>query len=667
MVYQIFSYLVPASGNKTGYVDLSIHSINGKVALMNRDNEQMVEKTFGRLQKLFQGKTKSKKRQKAGADGGGQHKQFSILLENANGEPVDPTKCTNMDAFTDNRSKLVVDSVGEYVILHNYPRILQLLVGGDPMVGCPLVPYIETEFSENVAKKWSWRHENSATVLSDDRCYFPTDHDIGKRLEVTCSLDTEYDRFLKFTLDNPVMALPERPLVVDRQEPFSSGPVSEDKLRVVTYNLLADVYRYCWDKMFPYCDQETLTLSRRSSLLVREVMDYHADIVCLQEVDSRMVESFWEPQMEQLGFTGKFCPKAGGVVPEGCAVFWRTSKLTCKRYESFKFYDIIEKRKDQHPWLGELFEAIPSLQETVGKVTTVGQVLVLESSIGNSFVLGNTHSFYHPGAGNVRCIQAKLMTDEMEELRSSDATTGAILCGDLNAQSFDLSVKFLLEGKIDAGHKEWATSSLFEWGSRANLARDAIFEDEEGPRYGPTVLIDRTLSGRLREVEDIECQVNEFTHMHSSLEKLNVVAELRHLEDHRKDPVERAKIHKLQQKMAKVLEEDKNRLIENQKQLVDHFRAHQKNGEIPKDTRIGLGAYLCHSLNLDTACGTPKFTNYVGTWYGDLDWILYSKDHFKVERSVDFPTETQLKVDTALPSKQFPSDHVSLCADLQFL
>ena len=45
---------------------------------------------------------------------------------------------------------------------------------------------------------------------------------------------------------------------------------------------------------------------------------------------------------------------------------------------------------------------------------------------------------------------------------------GTIMCGDMNAQSYDLSMKFLLSGWLDASHGEWATSSLFRWESKAN-------------------------------------------------------------------------------------------------------------------------------------------------------------------------------------------------------
>lgn len=71
-------------------------------------------------------------------------------------------------------------------------------------------------------------------------------------------------------------------------------------------------------------------------------------------------------------------------------------------------------------------------------------------------------------------------------------------------------------------------------------------------------------------------------------------------------------------------------------------------------------------MNLSSACGTPKYTNYTGTFSGCLDYIFYQMDHLEVEQVIPMPSEEELSLYTGLPSVVFPSDHISLCVDLKW-
>lgn len=74
-----------------------------------------------------------------------------------------------------------------------------------------------------------------------------------------------------------------------------------------------------------------------------------------------------------------------------------------------------------------------------------------------------------------------------------------------------------------------------------------------------------------------------------------------------------------------------------------------------------------HNTNLSSACGTPEYTNYTGTFSGCLDYIFYQTDYLTVEQVIPMPSEKELSVYTGLPSVVSPSDHIALCVDLKWL
>lgn len=65
-----------------------------------------------------------------------------------------------------------------------------------------------------------------------------------------------------------------------------------------------------------------------------------------------------------------------------------------------------------------------------------------------------------------------------------------------------------------------------------------------------------------------------------------------------------------------------------------------------------------HDFNLSSACGYPKYTNYVGAFQGHLDYVFVDQtlDVFSVVPAPDHELVTQHK---ALPSVVFPSDHIA--------
>lgn len=74
---------------------------------------------------------------------------------------------------------------------------------------------------------------------------------------------------------------------------------------------------------------------------------------------------------------------------------------------------------------------------------------------------------------------------------------------------------------------------------------------------------------------------------------------------------------------------------------------------------------LSHKFSMDSACGTPKYTNFTQEFADCLDYIFYDKEAFEVTEIVPFPAEEELRLHTAIPNVVFPSDHIACVATLR--
>ena len=82
---------------------------------------------------------------------------------------------------------------------------------------------------------------------------------------------------------------------------------------------------------------------------------------------------------------------------------------------------------------------------------------------------------------------------------------------------------------------------------------------------------------------------------------------------------------------------------------------------------VSLLPSLSHDLDIISAAGFPTHSNYTRDFKDVLDYIYMEPKHFKVLRVAPFPSEDILSKNTALPSCAFPSDHLAVIVDLEFV
>ena len=85
-----------------------------------------------------------------------------------------------------------------------------------------------------------------------------------------------------------------------------------DELRVVTFNILAEPFAisdHAVHNIYAYCPVEYLETEYRVQLVLQELIAYRADIICLQECDSKTFKYYLQPLMRSHGYESHYTNK----------------------------------------------------------------------------------------------------------------------------------------------------------------------------------------------------------------------------------------------------------------------------------------------------------------------------------------------------------------------
>lgn len=114
----------------------------------------------------------------------------------------------------------------------------------------------------------------------------------------------------------------------------------------------------------------------RIQLIIKELLGYNADVICLQEVDNKVFDHHLQPLLKAEGLEGVFDRK-GGVVSEGVACFWLKSKFELETTERLVIGEALEEKEYLKDFKNSL-NGNESLKEMVIKRTTALQTVMLK-------------------------------------------------------------------------------------------------------------------------------------------------------------------------------------------------------------------------------------------------------------------------------------------------
>nr|CAD2141962.1 unnamed protein product [Meloidogyne enterolobii] len=221
-------------------------------------------------------------------------------------------------------------------------------------------------------------------------------------------------------------------------------------LSVVSFNVLCQHYVNVMSHLYQHLrgakSAHKLWNSRKQKLEL-EFDRIDADIFCLQEVQDVHYEEFYLPYFTSRGFQGLFTRKTGGLqTPDGCAIFWRQSKITLLYINQVSF---------------NLFIPPTMNSPNIGQVAIFGLNDCLYNS--SAFCISNTHIFFQMKKGAIKLAQIAYLLGHMKKAETEFVASmklqkdpirkynfvGHILCGDFNIEPTSPLHRFLMEQKAE--------------------------------------------------------------------------------------------------------------------------------------------------------------------------------------------------------------------------
>ncbi|KAE8680603.1 Carbon catabolite repressor protein 4-like protein 1 [Hibiscus syriacus] len=313
------------------------------------------------------------------------------------------------------------------------------------------------------------------------KTYTPSADDIGHVLKFECVVVVAET---KLPVGHPNTILTSRVIpapspIPRRLIPLSGtdmmGPLDSDgrisssgTFTVLSYNILSD--SYASSELYSYCPSWALSWPYRRQNLLREIVGYRADIVCLQEVQNDHFEDFFAPELDKHGYQALYKRKTnevyGGNIQtiDGCATFFRRD-----RFSHVKKYEVEFNKAAQS--LTEVAVQTTQKKAALNRLVkdNVALIVVLEAKFSNQgadnpgkrqlLCVANTHVNVPPELKDVKIWQVHTLLKGLEKIAAS-ADIPMLVCGDFNSVPGSAPHSLLAMGKVDPLHPELLVDPL---------------------------------------------------------------------------------------------------------------------------------------------------------------------------------------------------------------
>jgi len=204
------------------------------------------------------------------------------------------------------------------------------------------------------------------------------------------------------------------------------------QFRVCSFNVLAQCYVN--QIRFPYTLPFALKWKHRRVQLMKEVLSYNADILCLQECDN--YREWWQGKMGLAGYDGIFM-KRDGAAKDGLAVFYKRDLFQLFKTQEIHFNNIGD-------WLTE---GNPARAQTDDIAVIVGLQPWEDSSHPTAIGIANVQLQSDKTLKAVQYAQARMFINECEKFNSVFQAP-MVICGSFNVEPDSIIYGIMNTGKI---------------------------------------------------------------------------------------------------------------------------------------------------------------------------------------------------------------------------
>lgn len=205
-------------------------------------------------------------------------------------------------------------------------------------------------------------------------------------------------------------------------------------LKLLSFNILAQ--NLLEDHSYLYMDhnRKALNWKARKPLVIQEILEAEANVICLQEMQEEHLLDFVAP-FKQHGYEYLY-KKRTNDKRDGLLLLYRSNEFVLLDYAKVELYQ----------------SGVELLnRDNVGIIAK----LALRDNPETQVVVATTHLLYNPKRNDVRLAQIQLLLAEIERIAFIENTmTGPkylpiVLAGDFNLEPFTGVYKFLTEGSFE--------------------------------------------------------------------------------------------------------------------------------------------------------------------------------------------------------------------------
>ena len=387
------------------------------------------------------------------------HQSYQLSFES---QPLNATVLTNNEYKT---GMALIIFPFHFIITVNPPLVLHLssFPKRKLAVGMTVLALPELSHAEDALIEW-WKENKSTSIdyecIAEGRSYSIQSSDLHHRLKITCtpfcsSSSSSPSSSSDLRLEEEDLMSSNDTIIVEgskknecrgrttvfylsgsvnyshnciirqirsdfiSKSSSSSSSTPSSILRVVSYNILSDVYAstdYSKKVIYSYLhDESYLDIEYRAGLTYQELSSYNADIICLQECDARVFDVYYMPQFNALNYSSFYSNKAGGT-SEGCALFVNKRHLIPLTALTIRLKDLLFS----DPLLTTLFSKLKEVKQLLTEqLSTIVQLSICQSAFDDNklILILNTHLYYHPAAAYVRLLQTHVILSLAEKIK----------------------------------------------------------------------------------------------------------------------------------------------------------------------------------------------------------------------------------------------------------
>jgi len=342
----------------------------------------------------------------------------------------------------------------------------------------------------NIYQRFPSAPPNNWMRIALSKKYKPTIEDVGRMLLLECAVvrngdEGKTDSEISRRDTQPVLPIPPPP---PKREIIVVGENTNNDptFKVISYNMLAPIY--ATKQIFRYCEMFQLDWNYRRNNLIREIIDYDADIICLQEIQSNHFEDFFQPSLAERGYDGIFKAKtregfladpkvAREKQIDGCAIFYKKDRFALLEQYHVEFNEAAKHMFETQRQQGR---NIPHYNQMMKRLLrgNIALVLVLEELGGvdsqdhlsrgrrprnrrrRKMCVANTHIFWDPEYADVKLWQTWVLCQELSKLVLS-RDLPLLLCGDFNSVPNSAVYQLLSHQQIRSNDHEAFTKDRF--------------------------------------------------------------------------------------------------------------------------------------------------------------------------------------------------------------